>query len=69
LNYTKTEFNIFKLTLIKMGALTFYSQLARCCVTADTIGRETRIFAFVLREYLVNRESGYSILIFEINDL
>jgi len=52
-----------------MGALTFYSQLARCCVTADTIGRKTRILAFVLGEYLVNRESGHSVLIFKINDL
>lgn len=49
--------------------LTFYGQFAGCRVTTDAVGRETRVLAFVLGEYLVDRENGYSILIFEIDDL
>lgn len=49
--------------------LTFYSQLAGCCIAANAVCRETRVLAFILGKYLVDRESGYSVFIFKIDDL
>lgn len=51
------------------SVLTLDSQLAGCHVAADTVGRHTLVLAFVLGEYLVDRQSGHSIFILEINDL
>lgn len=50
-------------------ALTFNDQFAGGRVTADAIGREARVLALVLREYLVDRENCHSVFVLEIDDL
>lgn len=58
-----------ELMLIKISnILTFYGQFTGCRIGTDAVGRETRIFAFILGEYFVDRENGYSIFIFKIDD-